>query len=48
MGPSICSGDGNSEGFMKKMLDGTNEKVIRFYIGFVDVRDTALAHLKAV
>lgn len=24
MGPSACSGDGISEGWMKKMLDGTN------------------------
>lgn len=48
MGPSCCSGDGTSEGFMKKMVDGTNEKIGRMYIGFVDVRDTALAHLKAV
>jgi nucleoside-diphosphate-sugar epimerase len=48
MGPSVCSGDGTSEGFMKKMVNGTNEKIGRMYIGFVDVRDTALAHLKAV
>ena len=48
MGPSVCSGDGTSEGFMKKMVDGTNGKIMRRRIAFVDVRDCAIAHLKAV
>jgi len=48
MGPSACSGDGTSEGWMRKMIDGTNEKIARSNISFVDVRDTALAHLRAV
>ena len=48
MGPSICSGDGTSEGWMKKLLSGGHEKIPRSNIGFVDVRDCAIAHLKAV
>ena len=48
MGPSICSGDGTSEGWMTKFLDGSRPKIPRQYIGFVDVRDCALAHLKAI
>lgn len=48
MGPSVCSGDGTSEGWMKGMLDGSKPKIPRSYIAFVDVRDTALAHLQAV
>jgi nucleoside-diphosphate-sugar epimerase len=48
MGPSICSGDGTSEGWMKAMVNGTHEKIPRAYIGFCDVRDVALAHLKAI
>jgi len=48
MGPSVCSGDGTSEGWMKGMLDGSKPKIPRSYISFVDVRDTAVAHLKAV
>ena len=27
MGPSICSGDGTSEAFMKKYVDGSIEKI---------------------
>ena len=48
MGPSVCSGDGTSEGWMKRMLDGSNEKIARSRMGFVDVRDCAIAHLKAI
>ena len=48
MGPSCCSGDGTSEGWAKKMLDGSNEKIMKIKIGFVDVRDVAVAHLKAI
>ena len=48
MGPSVCSGDGTSEGWMKGMLDGSKSRIPRMYMAFVDVRDTALAHLKAI
>ena len=48
MGPSICSGDGFSEGWLKKMLDGSFPKVPRTNFSFVDVRDVALAHLKGI
>ena len=48
MGPSVCSGDGTSEGWMKGMLDGSKAKIPRNNIGFVDVRDSALAHLKGI
>ena len=48
MGPSICSGDGTSEAYMKKQLNGSVEKIPRLFMSFVDVRDVALAHLKAV
>ena len=47
-GPSICSGDGFSENWMKGMLDGSKEKIPRSNFAFVDVRDCAMAHLKAV
>ena len=48
MGPSVCSGDGFSEGWMKNWLNGSKKEVPRSNVSFVDVRDTALAHLKAV
>ena len=48
MGPSVCSGDGTSEGWMKGMLDGSKATIPRVNIGFVDVRDVATAHLKGV
>ena len=48
IGPSVCSGDGFSEGILIKMLDGTNEKIDRFYWPFVDIRDVALAHVRAI
>ena len=48
MGPSICSGDGFSEDYMTKLLDGTKDKIARNAPSWVDVRDTALAHLKAI
>ena len=48
MGPSICSGDGFSEKWMSDLLDGSKPKIARSKPAFVDVRDTAVAHLKAV
>ena len=48
MGPSVCSGDGFSEGWMKNWLNGSKDKIPRSNFSFVDVRDAALAHLKAI
>ena len=48
LGPSVCSGDGFSEGWMKNWLNGSKDKIPRSNVSFVDVRDTALAHLKAI
>jgi dihydroflavonol-4-reductase len=47
MGPAPC-GDGTSVQFMKAALDGSRSKIPRGSGAFVDVRDVALAHLKAI
>ena len=47
MGPSICAGDGTSEAWMRGALDGSKDKIPGRGVSFVDVRDVALAHLKA-
>ena len=41
LGPSVCSGDGTSEGWMKGLLDGSKGRIPRMYMAFVDVRDVA-------
>ena len=48
MGPSICSGDGTSENWMKNWINGSKDKVPRTNISFVDVRECSIAHLKAI
>ena len=48
MGPSICSGDGTSENWMKNWINGSKDKVPRSNISFVDVRECSIAHLKAI
>jgi len=48
MGPSICSGDGTSEGFMTAMVNGSMPTIPNTTSPFCDVRDVALAHLKAI
>lgn len=47
IGPSPC-GEGTSVGWMKSLLDGSTKEIPRGRRGFVDVRDCALAHLKAI
>jgi nucleoside-diphosphate-sugar epimerase len=47
MGPAPC-GDGTSVGFMKSVLNGSQSEIPRGMRGFVDVRDVAMAHLKAI
>lgn len=32
----------------ENMLNGTNKEILRFYWAFVDVRDVALAHVRAI
>lgn len=48
MGPSLCSGDGTSEGWLVQVLNGSKTEIPVGGMGFVDVRDCALAHLLAV
>lgn len=48
MGPSIASGDALSENFAKDILEGTTKSLTKKAMGFVDVRDCALAHLNGV
>ena len=48
LGPSHSSGTGFSETWMKNWLNGTRETVAKTQTSFVDVRDVALAHLKAL
>merc|ERR1712224_780819 len=48
MGPSICAGDGTSEAWMASALDGSKTKIPGGATSFVDVRDCAIAHLKAM
>lgn len=47
MGPSPL-GDGTSIQWLKKAMDGSKAKIPRGRSGFVDVRDVALAHLRAI
>ena len=47
-GPSISSGDGTSEGFVKGIVTGAMPEVQKIAWPWVDVRTTAEAHLKAV
>lgn len=47
MGPAPC-GAGTSVGFMKSVLNGSKSEIPRGMRGFVDVRDVAMAHLKAI
>ena len=48
MGPSLASGDALSEGWIKGVVEGTTQSLTKKAMGFVDVRDCALAHLNAV
>jgi len=48
MGPSICAGDGTSEAWMASALDGSKTKIPGGATSFVDVRDCAIAHLRAM
>lgn len=48
MGPSVASGDALSEGFAKGIVTGTTQSLTKKAMGFVDVRDCALAHLNGV
>ena len=47
MGPSVCSGDGFSENWLKGMIDGSKKEIPRRLNSFVDVREVSNAHLKA-
>mmetsp|Transcript_19478 Transcript_19478/g.56032 ORF Transcript_19478/g.56032 Transcript_19478/m.56032 type:complete len:322 (+) Transcript_19478:95-1060(+) len=47
MGPSPL-GDGTSIKWLKTAMDGSKAKIPRGRSGFVDVRDVALAHLRAI
>jgi dihydroflavonol-4-reductase len=47
IGPAPC-GEGTSIGWMKALLDGSTKEIPRGQQGFVDVRDCALAHLRAI
>lgn len=47
IGPAPC-GDGTSVGWLKSQLAGASKKVPRGRRGIVDVRDVALAHVKAI
>eukprot|EP00931_Biecheleriopsis_adriatica_P049468 TRINITY_DN28618_c0_g1_i1.p1 TRINITY_DN28618_c0_g1~~TRINITY_DN28618_c0_g1_i1.p1 ORF type:complete len:324 (-),score=59.08 TRINITY_DN28618_c0_g1_i1:62-1033(-) len=47
-GPSLLGGNGESESSIKAVLDGSKGKIPRGGQHVVDVRDIALAHLKAV
>merc|ERR1711966_570113 len=48
MGPAPCLGDGTSVGWMKAAMDGSTTEIPRGSSCFVDVRDCALAHLRAL
>merc|ERR1712146_497834 len=48
MGPSICASDGTSEAWMASALDGSKTKIPGGATSFVDVRDCAIAHLRAM
>lgn len=48
MGPSLACGDALSEGFAKGIVTGTTASIPKKAMGFVDVRDVALAHLQGV
>ena len=47
-GPSLTSGDGTSEGFVKGILTGAMPEVQKIAWPFVDVRNVAEAHIKAI
>mmetsp|Transcript_54025 Transcript_54025/g.58569 ORF Transcript_54025/g.58569 Transcript_54025/m.58569 type:complete len:328 (-) Transcript_54025:134-1117(-) len=47
MGPAPC-GQGTSVEWLTKAMDGSKSEVPRGKNGFVDVRDVALAHLRAI
>ena len=48
MGPSIACGDALSENWAKDIVTGAMKSLTKKTQTFVDVRDTALAHLQAV
>ena len=47
-GPSMCAIDGTSEGWMTSWIDGSRKTITKTWTQIVDVRDVALAHLKAI
>eukprot|EP00957_Ditylum_brightwellii_P028970 2188366-Ditylum_brightwellii.AAC.1 len=48
MGPAPCLGDGTSVGYVKAAMDGSKTEIPHESMSFVDVRDCALAHLRAL
>lgn len=44
----MTSGDGTSEAMIKGIVTGAKPNVMNSSMDFVDVRDVALAHLKAI
>ena len=48
IGPVLASGDSTSEAIVKSVVAGQTPEVEKRIFGFVDVRDVALMHLKAI
>ena len=48
IGPAMTSGDSTSEGIVKSIASGAMNPIAKTSMGVVDVRDCALAHLKAI
>ena len=48
IGPVISSGDSTSEAIIKPIILGSIPEVEKRVFGFVDVRDVALMHFKAI
>ena len=48
LGPALVLNDGLSEGYLKKLIDGSQETVVDEKIVLVDVRDVAEVSIKMV
>ena len=48
LGPALVLNDGLSEGYLKQLLDGSQETVVDKKIVLVDVRDVADVSIKMV
>ena len=48
LGPSLSSDVGTSNALILRMLNGSMPALVKLHVGIVDVRDVALAHIKAL